>query len=74
MSMQALYERAYRFGRVNAADRQRFYTSLNARGWKVNEPGGELIPEERPELAASIADALSRKGLVTRLFRRRRAG
>ncbi|WP_067704451.1 helix-turn-helix domain-containing protein [Nocardia jejuensis] len=63
VSMQALYERAYQLGRVSTDERQRFYRYLNARGFKANEPGPELVPQERPELAASIVDALQAKGL-----------
>ncbi|MGK8521325.1 ImmA/IrrE family metallo-endopeptidase [Nocardia asteroides] len=63
VSMQALYERAYRFGRVTSDGRQRFYRGLKARGWKTNETGADLVPEERPELAASIVEALQDKGL-----------
>ncbi|WP_280184530.1 helix-turn-helix domain-containing protein [Nocardia gipuzkoensis] len=63
VSMQALYERAYRFGRATSDERQRFYKGLNARGWKTSEPGADLVPDERPELAASIVEALQGKGL-----------
>jgi Zn-dependent peptidase ImmA (M78 family) len=45
VSMQALYERAYRSGRVSNDERQRFYSGLNARGWKINEPGADLVPD-----------------------------
>ncbi|PPJ27234.1 XRE family transcriptional regulator [Nocardia nova] len=63
VSMQALYERAYQFGRVTGEERQRFYRYLNSQGWKTNEPGVELLQEEHPELATSIVDALQSKGL-----------
>lgn len=63
VSMQALYERAYQFGRVTKEERQRFYKYLNSQGWKINEPGVELLQEEHPELASSIVDTLQVKGL-----------
>ncbi|MFC9964497.1 helix-turn-helix domain-containing protein [Nocardia ignorata] len=63
VSMQAIYERAYQFGRVTGEERTRFYRSLNARGWKANEPGADRIPPEHPALAATIGEALLDKGL-----------
>ncbi|MGW0250121.1 helix-turn-helix domain-containing protein [Nocardia goodfellowii] len=63
VSMQALYERAYQLGRVTSADREKFYRSMNARGWKANEPGADRIPPESPELARSTGAALLETGL-----------
>lgn len=66
VSMQAIYERAYRMGKVSTGDRQRFYRSMNARGWKVNEPGSDRIPPETPELAQSIGEMLVSKAGLSR--------
>ena len=66
VSMQAIYERAYRLGKVTSADRQRFYRGLNSRGWKKTEPGSDRIPIETPELARSIGEMLVTKGGLTR--------
>ncbi len=58
VSMQAIFERAFRMGKVTREDRSRFYRALNARGWKVREPGSEYLPPETPELAAAVGDQL----------------
>lgn len=53
-------------GKVSTEDRQRFYRSLNARGWKVNEAGSDKIPPETPELARSIGEMLISKAGLSR--------
>ena len=63
LSIQALYERAYRLGLVTATARTAFYKSLNARGWKTREPVSNAIPPERPALAAHIGESLLANGL-----------
>jgi Zn-dependent peptidase ImmA (M78 family)/transcriptional regulator with XRE-family HTH domain len=63
VSMQALYERAYRLGLANAAERVTFYRSLNARGWKVREPAGDELVPEHPELIQQIAASMRERGL-----------
>jgi Zn-dependent peptidase ImmA (M78 family)/DNA-binding XRE family transcriptional regulator len=63
VSMQALFERAYRFGYVDAASRRSFYMAMNARGWKTVEPGAEFLAVEHPELAQHIGRALEQRGL-----------
>lgn len=62
-SMQAIFERAYRLGRVTSEERQRFYRQMNSRGWKTREPGSDLLTAEVPELAMSIGRRLERSGL-----------
>jgi len=64
VSMQAVFERAYRLGKVTSDDRQRFYRQLNSRGWKTREPGSDLLAAETPELAHSIGRTLDRSGLT----------
>lgn len=64
VSMQAIFERAYRMGRVTPEDRQRFYRQMNSRGWKTREPGSDLLPKESPELAVSIGRRLIKTGLT----------
>ena len=64
VSMQAIFERAYRLGKANAEARQRFYRQLNSRGWKTREPGSDQLPTENPELANSIGRQLDQSGLT----------
>jgi hypothetical protein len=49
---------------VAGEDRSRFYPTLNARGWKVREPGGEELAPERPELVARIGTVMRERGLT----------
>lgn len=64
VSMQAIFERAYRMGKVTAEDRQRFYRQMNSRGWKTREPGSENLPPEKPALAESVGRQLDQSGLT----------
>lgn len=66
VSMQAIFERAYRMGKVSADERQRFYRQMNSRGWKTREPGSDILPPETPELAASVGRRLDQSGLTQR--------
>lgn len=66
VSMQAIFERAFRSGKVSADERQNFYRHMNSRGWKTREPGGENIPPEVPSLAQSIGRRLLDGGLTER--------
>jgi Zn-dependent peptidase ImmA (M78 family) len=63
VSIQALYERAYSLRLATPVSRASFYKALNARGWKTREPGSEMLPIERPELARHIGETLRSKGL-----------
>jgi hypothetical protein len=40
--------------KVTGVDRQRFDRTMNARGWRRNEPAAEAIADETPELARTI--------------------
>lgn len=64
VSMQAIFERAYRLGKATGEDRQRFYRQMNSRGWKTREPGSDLLSAETPELAMSIGRTLDNSGLT----------
>lgn len=64
VSMQAIFERAYRMGKATAEDRQKFYRQMNSRGWKVREPGSDLLPPETAELARSVGRRLDESGLT----------
>lgn len=64
VSMQALFERAFRLGRVSSDERQRFYRSMNARGWKMTEPGLDRLTRETPRLAAAVGQTLRDRGLT----------
>lgn len=64
VSMQAIFERAYRLGKATGEDRQRFYRQMNSRGWKTREPGSDLLSAETPELAISIGRTLDNSGLT----------
>lgn len=61
--MQAIFERAYRLGKVDADDRQKFYRQLNSRGWKTREPGSDQIVAETPSLVQAIREQLGSSGL-----------
>lgn len=63
VSMQAIFERAYRLGLVKSHDRADFYRSLNSRGWKVREPASDELPAERAELAQEIGTRIRERGL-----------
>ncbi|OJV98932.1 MAG: hypothetical protein BGO47_14285 [Microbacterium sp. 67-17] len=62
-SMQALYERAFSLGVVDAARRQDFYKMMSARRWRTREPGDETFIPETPRLAPSIGGSLRANGL-----------
>lgn len=64
VSMQALFERAYRMGRATAEEHQSFHRQMNSRGWKTREPGSDLLSPETPELAASVGRRLDESGLT----------
>lgn len=64
--MQAIFEHAHRLGKVSAADRTKFYRTMNARGWRRNEPGADIIPNERPESAQTIGQTLMTRGGLSR--------
>lgn len=66
VSMQAIFERAYRMGKTTTEDRQKFYKQMNSRGWKIREPGSDLLPSETPELAISVGQKLDESGLTRR--------
>src|SRR5699024_7328134 len=69
VSMQAIFERAYRLGKATSDDRQRFYRQMNRRGWKTREPGSDLLSPEVPELAVSVGQRLDQSGLTRREIR-----
>jgi Zn-dependent peptidase ImmA (M78 family)/plasmid maintenance system antidote protein VapI len=78
-SMAAIFEHAFRLGKATGVDRQKFYRSMNARGWRRNEPAAEAIADETPELARTIGQTLmTTAGLsrdeVARLTGRRSGG
>lgn len=64
VSMQAIFERAYRMGKVSAEDRRRFYRQISSRGWKTRELGSDMLPPETPELATSVRRQLDQSGLT----------
>ena len=63
VSMQAIFERAYRLGLVKLSDRADFYRSLNSRGWKVREPASDELPVEHAEMAQEIGARMRERGL-----------
>jgi Zn-dependent peptidase ImmA (M78 family)/DNA-binding XRE family transcriptional regulator len=63
VSMQAIFERAFRLGMATPTERTAFYKSLNAKGWKTKEPLADAVPFERPQLPAAIGDTLRSRGL-----------
>jgi Zn-dependent peptidase ImmA (M78 family)/transcriptional regulator with XRE-family HTH domain len=62
VSMQAIVERAYRFGYLTPAQRTSIYKMFGARGWRVNEPGSEAISPERPRLLSTVTEDLAGTG------------
>jgi Zn-dependent peptidase ImmA (M78 family)/DNA-binding XRE family transcriptional regulator len=64
VSMQALLERAYRMQLVDADTRSRLYKTMNAKGWRVAEPGSGSAAVEVPTLASRIADTMKAKGFT----------
>ena len=62
VSMQALFERAYALGKVDKAQRVAFYKAMNRRGWKVNEPGSDRLPEETPRMMRNVEKILLEAG------------
>ncbi len=62
VSMQAIVERAYRFGYLTPAQRSGMYKLFGARGWRVSEPGSEALPPEQPRLLDMVAKDLSDSG------------
>lgn len=62
VSMQALFERAYKLGKVGAEQRTAFYKAMNRRGWKVCEPVSDRLPQESPQLMTTIEDMLVAAG------------
>lgn len=63
VSMQALFERAYRLGLALPDERKRFYQTLNARRWKKVEPYSEHIPIETPKFGKHLVQSLLERGL-----------
>jgi Zn-dependent peptidase ImmA (M78 family) len=66
VSMQGIFEHAYRLGKVTSAERAMFYRMLNARGWKRTEPGSDQITLETPQLAQAIGRTLLERGGMNR--------
>lgn len=62
VSMQAIVERAYRFGYLTPTQRTTMYKLFSARGWRTAEPGSDTLPPERPRLLAAVADDSTRTG------------
>jgi Zn-dependent peptidase ImmA (M78 family)/transcriptional regulator with XRE-family HTH domain len=63
VSMQAIFERAYRLGLATGEERTKFYRQLNSRGWKTKEPGSDTLTAEHPELAQSIGRSIIQSGI-----------
>ncbi|MEB3072068.1 helix-turn-helix domain-containing protein [[Mycobacterium] vasticus] len=66
VSMQAIFEHAHHLGKASAADRTKFYRTMNARGWRRHEPGTDVIADEQPELAQTIGQTLMIRGGLSR--------
>lgn len=62
VSMQAVVERAYRFGYMTATQRTSMYKMFSARGWRASEPGSDALPPETPHLLATVASDLASTG------------
>lgn len=63
VSMQAIFERAFRLGLASASDRSTFYRQMSKRGWRTREPNSDALPPEVPSLARTIGKSLEETGL-----------
>ena len=64
VSAQALVERAYRLGTIDARRRTGFYKQFSRLGWRKREPASDELAPEQPRLAADIGRALAERGLT----------
>jgi Zn-dependent peptidase ImmA (M78 family) len=64
VSMQALFEHAYRMRKTTTEERQKFYRQMASRGWRTHEPASDLLAPETPELARSVGRRLDESGLT----------
>lgn len=62
--MQALVERAYHLWMIGPIQRTSMYKLFSARSWRNVEPGSDDVAPGRPELAESIGQELSTRGLT----------
>jgi Zn-dependent peptidase ImmA (M78 family)/transcriptional regulator with XRE-family HTH domain len=62
VSMQAIVERAFRFGYLTPTQRTSMYKLFSARGWRTSEPGSDALPAELPRLLATVARDLMAAG------------
>lgn len=63
VSIQAIIMRAADLGTITTAQKQSLFKQLSARGWRQHEPGSEMLPDENPELLASLRGHLDTMGL-----------
>lgn len=63
VSMQALIERAHDLGVITAVQRMNLYKTISAKGWRIHEPAGDELPQEKAQLPQRIGDALQERGL-----------
>lgn len=64
VSAQALVERAFRLGAIDARRRTGFYKQFSYLGWRKREPASDELAPELPRLAADIGRALAERGLT----------
>lgn len=64
VSMQALVERAHQLGVMNSTDRTAFYKKMSRLGWRTQEPGSDLLPQEEPQLLSMVQNQLENGGLT----------
>ncbi len=64
VSMQALVERAHRFGLLSPRQRTAIYKQFSRMGWRTREPYSDELAPERPHLTETITEALLGKGLT----------
>ncbi|MDO4259762.1 MAG: XRE family transcriptional regulator [Actinomycetaceae bacterium] len=60
---QRILECAYSLGAISEQTQTRLYKDLQRKGWRVNEPFSEDLPQEQPELLSRILLSLSQAGL-----------
>ncbi|MDN5660319.1 MAG: ImmA/IrrE family metallo-endopeptidase [Brevibacterium aurantiacum] len=64
VSMQAIFERAFRLGLASGTDRQNFYRQISRKGWRTEEPEEDRVPVESPRLVSGLVAQFRSAGLT----------
>lgn len=58
MSIQAMIRKSYSLGIITRNQYKYLCTQVSRRGWRINEPGSELLPPERPRALRKMAEVV----------------